>query len=172
MKINLLNDYPLRGATLENTARILLRRRNEHNFIFCCRQFDSVDDIITKYKLDCTNVMPAVNELLCNGLHSDLIEFYIEDKINRKVLSINFYDVKSRIIQSPYKYFEMCVSDYDFMAHIQKFGCQTSIISMLLFENWRFDFEVYNFNRARIRVYDSSANKTLFFTNSGEQTPT
>jgi hypothetical protein len=172
MKINLLYDYPLRGSTLENTARILLRRRNKHNFIFCCRQFDSIDEIITKYKLDCSKITLAVNDLRCNGLHSDLIEFYMEDKINRIVLNISFYDVKSRIIQSPFKYFEMCISDYEFMNHIQKLDCNAYIISILLFEDWRFDFEIYAFNKARIRVYDSSEKKTLFFTNNNKKATT
>jgi len=169
MKINLLYDYPLRGATFENTAKILLRRRNDNNFIFCCRQFDSIDEIIIKYRLDCSKISLAVNDLRCNGLHSDLIEFYMEDKINRIISTINFYDVKSRLIQSPFKYFEMCISDYEFMTNIQKLNCNSYIISILLFENWRFDFEVYTFNNARIRVYDSSEKKTLFFTNSNKQ---
>jgi hypothetical protein len=164
MKVDLLHDYPLRGSTLENTARILLRREKGHNFIFCCRHFDSVDEIILKYRLDCSDCVLIVNDLRCNGLHSDLIEFYIEDNIDRKVLQINFYDVKSRMIQSPFKYFEMCVSDYEFMKHIQELNCGAHIISILLFENWRFDFEIYKFNNSRIRVYDSSLKKTVFFT--------
>jgi len=164
MKINLLYDYPLRGSTLENTARILLRRKNGHNFIFCCRHFDSIDELIDKYRLDCSNVLDAVNDLRCNGLHSDLIEFYVDDKSTRKVLKINFYDVKSRMIESQFKYFEMCVSDYEFMKNIRELGCGAYIISMLLFENWRFDFEIYPLNIARIRVYDSSVKKTMFFT--------
>lgn len=163
MRINLLSDYPLRGATLENMARMLLRRNNDNNFIFGCRNFDSIDEIICKYRLDCSAIATIVDELRCNGVHSDLIEFCFEDMIDRKITRINFYDVKSRIIQSPFQYFEMCVSDYEFFERERVLGCGVFIVSLLLFENWCLDFAIYDFHKARIRVYDSAAKKTVLF---------
>ena len=50
MKIDLLHDYNLRGAVLENAAKILLRRMHNNNFIFVCRYFDDVDEIINIIK--------------------------------------------------------------------------------------------------------------------------
>ena len=163
MKMNLLFDYPLRGYTLENMARIILRRKNNHNFIFCCQHFDSVEEITTKYRLDCTNVAVIINELNCNGLKSDLIEFILDDNISRKVIKINFYDVKSRLFNTQRKYSEMCISNYEFMQNLKSLGCGVFVVSILLYENWCFDFEIFDLDKIVLRIYDSAAKKTVFF---------
>jgi hypothetical protein len=163
MRMNLLFDYPLRGYTIENMARIILRRKKDNNFIFCCQHFDSVDEIINKYRLECSNVTLIVNDLNRNGLKSDLIEFVLENISSRKVLGINFYDVKSRLFNTLRKYSEMCISNYEFMQNFKSLGCQVFVISVLLYENWCFDFEIYELDNISLRIYDSSAKKTLFF---------
>jgi len=163
MKCNLLFDYSLRGYTLENMARIILRRLKSNNFIFCCKHFDDIDEVLTKYRLDVDNIPLIIGDIRMNGWKSDLIEFELDDKINRKIIRINFYDVKSRLHNSRRKYHEMCISDYEFMNRIRDIGCGTFIISILLFEDWKFDFDIKNLDEEQMRIYDSSMKKTLFF---------
>ena len=66
MLIDLSFDYPLRGVVLEHVARILLKRKNNNNFVFCCRYFDSISEIIVKYRLKCDAIYSFVEYLKIN----------------------------------------------------------------------------------------------------------
>jgi len=52
---NLSNDYNLRGYSFEYISRILLRRERKNNFIFMMVRFDSIDEILRKYRLNTAN---------------------------------------------------------------------------------------------------------------------
>jgi hypothetical protein len=163
MKIQLLYDYQLRGAVLENGARILLRREHSNNFIFCCRYFDSIEEIVQKYRLDYSDIIGLYSHIKRNGMHTDLIEFVLADKIERKIISINLYDVKSRVYNSRSPYVEMCKSNYDFMMDMKTFGCDVFIIELILYPNWIVEMNIERLDDIKLRVYDSSEKRTVSF---------
>jgi len=164
MIVDFLFDYQLRGRIFEHVARILVRRRNGNNFIFVCSAFDSIDEIIAKYRLDCCRFEGVVRFLSRNGLKSDLIEFVLDDSVGRVVSAINFYDVKSRLYNSVRDYSEMCISNFEFLCDAEKMGCGAFVAPITIFRNWRFDLSVEKFKGFHLRVYDSQEKKTLFFT--------
>ena len=135
MIINLLRDVHLRGAIFEDGARILLIRKNKNNFIFCVNKFDSLNEIVNKYRLNCSHIKESFSYFQVNPCLCDLVEFVIDNTISRNVLKINFYDVKTRRSDSERKYFEACVSNHDFMKKMQSMEFGVFIVSILLFEN-------------------------------------
>jgi len=73
----------------EHVARILLRRKNHNNFIFCCKSFDSIDEITSKYRLDTLGIRPVIEYLKKSGLKTDLVEFEldnVDDRIVKKII--------------------------------------------------------------------------------------
>ncbi|HYD03626.1 MAG TPA: hypothetical protein VEC16_04980 [Alphaproteobacteria bacterium] len=165
MYIDIISDYPLRGVMIENMARIVLRRSKNNNFIFGCRYFDSIDEIISKYKLDCSEVLRIVNFIRSAGLKTDLIEFDVYDKISRKVKSINFYDVKSKIRGAVREYFDICVTSFEFLENISRLGGGAFIITVLIDFKWQVNMEIFPLLDAKIRIYDSQTNRTKFLIN-------
>ena len=95
--------------------------------------------------------------------HSDLIEFELDNIENRTVKKINFYDVKSKLEHCRREYFEMCISTNEFMNNAQSIGCGAYIVSLIILNNWRLDFDVFKLCDVTVRVYDSSVKKTVFF---------
>ncbi len=163
MLLNLVREVTVRGAVFEHAALILLRRLNKNNFIFLVKRFDSVFEIVDKYRFDCSQVEELVNFVNFNGARCDLVEFVVDDNISRKVLAINFFEVKTRRHDTKRKYFETCLSNHDFMKKVYGLGANVFLVSVLLFEDWRFSFNIHNYNDTFLRVYDSSDNKTVFF---------
>lgn len=151
---NLSLDYNLRGYTFEYLARIMLRRKNRNNFIFQMCRFDSINEIITKYKL---KISPKVAKLVFllekEWNKCDLIEFEFEDNVNREIENIILYDVKTKYFSVDRKYFEFCESNYKFMRKCSELNFSTKIISMVLFENWRFSFNISDFEKAPKKIY-------------------
>lgn len=158
MIINLLFDYPLRGHTLEHTARILLRRKNMNNFIFVCNMYDSVSELIQKYRLNCKNISQIVDFILQDKWRSDLIEFVLNNTKDRVVERINFFDVKSKVSNSKRKLMDVCLSNHKFMLNAERIGCGAFIVSLILLNNWKFTFEVLSYKALNLRVYDSQRN--------------
>ncbi len=163
MIINLLRDVQLRGAMFEDGARVLLRHKNENNFVFCVNKFDSLIEIVDKYRLNCSLVQDAFSFFYVNKCLCDLVEFVVDDTTARNVLKINFYDVKTRRLDSERKYFETCVSNHDFMKNMQSKGFNVFIMSIILFENWEFSFNVHEYASVFLRIYDSTNKKTVDF---------
>ena len=163
MIVNFLRDVHLRGAVFEDGARILLRRENKNNFIFRVCNFNSLFEIVEKYRFNCDAVADAFSYFSVNRCLCDLVEFVVDDVSSRNVLSINFYEVKSRRSDSKRKYFENCLSNHNFMSEMKKRGFGVFIVSCVLFDNWCFSFNVYVYDSVLMRVYDSSLNKTVLF---------
>jgi hypothetical protein len=164
MIINFSRDYSLRGAIFEDLARILIRRQNNNNFIFRVINFDSLSEIIKKYRLNCDNVKELISFFEVNKCLSDLVEFVLDDVNSRNILKINFYEVKTRNFNSKRKYFETCLSNHKFMKEMISLKCDVYLISIILFEDWRFSFNLYDYDSTFLRVYNSVTNKTEFFT--------
>lgn len=163
MLLNLSREISIRGAVFEHGSLILLRRKNDNNFIFLKKRFDSLSEIIEKYRFDCSRIQPLVDYVQSKGILCDLIEFVVDEVASRIVLSINFYEVKTRRHDTKRKFFETCISNHEFMSGVKKFGGNTFLVSIIVFDDWNFSFNVYDYDKTLLRVYDSAANKTLFF---------
>lgn len=163
MLLNLVHEITVRGAVFEHGSLILLRRRNKNNFVFLVKRFDSLFEIVDKYRFDCSAVSDLVNFVNCNGCLCDLVEFVVDDVLSRKVVKLNFYEVKTRRFDTKRKYFETCLSNHEFMCNVSGFGAGTFLVGLILFENWRFSFNVHDYGDTFLRVYDSAMNKTCFF---------
>ncbi len=166
MLLNLVREVTVRGAVFEHASLILLRRLNKNNFIFLTKRFDSLFEIVEKYRFDCSAVRDLVNFVQANGILCDLVEFVVDDVISRKVSVINFYEVKTRRFDTKRKYFETCLSNHEFMLDVSSRGGKTFLVGILLFEDWRFSFNVHVYEDTFLRIYDSSENKTICFSRS------
>ena len=146
---------------MEYICRILLRRQNNNNFIFQLNRFDDIDEIIIKYKIKVPEYFKPVIEFMKKEWNRcDLIEFIFDNKINRKIIDLNFYEVKSKIYYVKRNYFEQCLSNYKFMNKIKnEFNLKTYIISVFVYDSWRFSFNIISYENQKIRVY-SRFNKT------------
>jgi len=163
MIYNLLHEYNLRGYSFEYISRIILRRTNNNNFIFQLSNFDSIDELLNKYRLKVTEHHEAFIEFMRQEWNRfDLIEFEL-NSVNetREILNIIVYDVKSKNNTVERNYFEFCESNFKFMKRCSKFNIMTKIISIVLFENWKFSFNVFDFEKVPKRIY-SRANNTQF----------
>ena len=167
---NLIFDVQLRGAVFEFVARILVRRDKHNNFIFQCSQFSSFDEIVDKYRLDCSKIGRLKDFLKKNKMRSDLIEFRLNNFKERLIEEILFYDVKTRKSNSKRKYFESCLSVHEYMKSLSRdYDCKTFVVSIMLFEDWRFSFNIHRYEETLLRVYNSITKKTLFFIKNGEK---
>lgn len=168
MILNLVREISVRGAVFEHGSLILLRRRNKNNFIFLTKRFDSIIEIIHKYRFNCSKIQDLVDFVNGDKFRCDLIEFVVDNVEDRTVLKLNFYEVKTRRFDSRRKYFETCLSNHKFMTNVLNFNAGTFLIGLILFEDWRFSFNVNNYSETFIRVYNSVENKTVFFTRPPE----
>ncbi|MBN2880941.1 hypothetical protein JXM83_02710 [Candidatus Woesearchaeota archaeon] len=151
MIINLLDDNNLRGYTLENTARMIIRRENKNNFIFNMNRFDNVSEILSKYRL-IFGQEKQIEFLNSNWRKSDLIEFKLNNVNDRIVEKIIVYDVKSKK-HDVKQVMEFCKSNFNFMNKCQENGIEPKVISVTVFENWKISFNVYNYSEVKKRVY-------------------
>ncbi|MFP4567566.1 MAG: hypothetical protein ACLFN8_01350 [Candidatus Woesearchaeota archaeon] len=163
MIVDFRRDIHLRGAVFEDVARILLRRRNENNFIFRVCNFDSLFEIVKKYRFNCSGIKDVFSFFSVNRCLCDLVEFVVDNVESRNVLKINFYEVKSRRQDAKRNYFESCLSNHNFMVDMKNRGFGVFVISLVLFDDWRFSFNVYDYGSVLFRVYDSQRNKTVLF---------
>jgi len=160
---NLITDTHLRGAIFEDGTRILLRRQCKNNFIFCVNKFDSLIEIVDKYKLNCNHIKDSFSFFQVNPCLCDLVEFIIDNTVSRNVIKINFYDVKTKDFYSKRKYFDACVSNHEFMKQMKKLGFDVFIVSIILFDNWKFSFNIHEYNSVFLKVHDSTTKKIIDF---------
>ncbi len=150
----LCNDYALRGYTFEFISKILLRRKEKNNFIFQTNQFDSIKEILTKYRLQSNSpvISKQIDFLKEEGLKCDIIAFYCEE---RTIKEIVLFEVKTKYHSVQRDYYEMCISNHQFMKKSKQAGIQTKIISIVLFENWKFSFNIYPYETSPIKTYSN-----------------
>ncbi len=155
MIYNLVTQHNLRGYGFEYISKVLLRRTQKNNFIFQLCLFDSIEEILTKYRL---RVSPKYIEFIEYAKEEwnrcDLIEFNFEMQNDERVIThIMCYDVKTKHMNAKRDYFEVCISNDKFMRNIQTLGVDAKIISVVLFENWRFSLNIFDYNKSRIRTF-------------------
>lgn len=154
---NLSRDFQLRGYSFEYIAKVILRRHNKNNFIFQACLFDSLTELITKYKLNIPQQLKGIIEfanLFWNKF--DLIEFCLDDTNNRNIRNVEFYEIKTKYFKVNRDYYEFCKSNYNFSIELlNKFNKRIKIISIILFEDWRFSINIYDFDENKIRVYSN-----------------
>lgn len=162
---NLRYDSVLRGYSFEYIARIMLRRDANNNFIFQTARFDDIYELCNKYRFDMSNHQKVLAYLEKYGMKIDLVEFVLDNSKTRVVEDIIFYEVKSRNNNSKRKYYETCASNHDFCLGLLELGFKVNLVSVMVFEDWNFSFNIYRYNDVFLRVYNSQTSKTLFFTN-------
>jgi hypothetical protein len=132
----------------------MLRRANKNNFIFQVCQFDSIDELITKYRLKPkSRVLSLISYLRQEWKRFDIIEFILD--IDRNIEDIIFYEVKTKLHTVHRDYFEICKSNKVFLDTVSNEGWKTKIISIILFENWRFSFTSIPYHNVQIRTYSN-----------------
>lgn len=153
MIVNLLSEPQLRGYMLEYVAKVLLRRSTKNNFIFLVQQFDSVGEIISKYRLDCSGLPAQADFLMSGRCRADIIAFTVDSVTARKVTGIQLYDVKSTIHSARKEYFEYCVSNHEYAKCALGNGLGVFVVSLVLFEQWKLIFNIFSFEKVSVRRY-------------------
>ncbi|MFW6231407.1 MAG: hypothetical protein ACOC32_05290 [Nanoarchaeota archaeon] len=145
---SLWTDPNLRGYSFEYIAKVMLRRQQKNNFIFMTNQFDSIDEILTKYRL--TSDDPYINYLRKEWRRCDLIEFVHE---KRAIKKINIYDIKTKLHSVEKNVFEFCKSGFLFFNSSEIYQVGRFVVSIIIFPNWRFSFSVIPFDKVPTKVY-------------------
>lgn len=88
---SLIDETNLRGYAFEFVAKALLRRQQKNNFIFELSQFDPIDEILLKYRLNTTSKITPTIELLRKEWNKcDLLEFILNNKKTEISKTLNF----------------------------------------------------------------------------------
>jgi hypothetical protein len=143
----------MRGCLFENVAKIILRRIQKHNYIFLTRQFDSLQQIVDRYKLKINSDMkPTMSFIESNFSKSDILEFKIdEEKVIHKIL---VYDAKTKYFTIKRDYFEFCKSNFEFLIQLQDiYNITVKVVSITLYKSWSCSVAVKDFDRNNTRVY-------------------
>jgi hypothetical protein len=156
MLLNLKFDKIRRSILFENQAKLLLRKENKNNFIFLTRNFSNFEEIILKYRIKINHFNKDIIELLKNGFSSiDIIEFKLESSENRFIKEIILYEVKTKLYEFKYNH-ELCLSSFYTYHKAKELGIKTKLISFVLFEDWRYSFNICELNLKKISVYSRS----------------
>ena len=105
-----------------------------------------------------------LNWLLENKIRVDALELVLDNKKDRNLKDILFYEIKGRFYNTKRKYYETCHSNYLFVQEAFKKGFTTYIVALMIFPNWRFSFNVHEYDKVTMKVYDSRNNKIIKFT--------
>lgn len=152
---SLIDERNMRGYAFEFIAKSVLRRSKKNNFIFVLSRFDSIDEILTKYRL----IVPSKYLALIDYLRKewnrcDLIEFDLISVDDREIKNIVFYDVKTKFHLVKRDYFEICKSTESFFKKIKNdFSVPVYFVSIVLFDRWRFSFNLIVYSNVFTRVY-------------------
>ncbi|MGM5485442.1 MAG: hypothetical protein ACQEP1_06245 [Nanobdellota archaeon] len=151
MILNLKRDTPKRFVLFEDLAKVLVKRERGNNFIFVTRLSGSLDVLIWKYDLDISGLEnDLVDRLRKKFTSPDIIEFVVDE--NRKVKDLLFYEVKTKSNRN-HRGYDMCVSSYDFYEEMQSRGFVCKLVSFVLFEDWRYSFNVHGLDLSKMRRY-------------------
>ena len=151
MIISLWKEPNLRGHAFEFIAKAILRREKNNNFIFTTSIFDSIDEILTKYRLVPDPKLDTfIDYLRKEWKRCDILEFLHE---NRVIKNIKVYDAKTKIHSVKRDVYEFCKSNFMFFNRCESFSIETYIISIIIFENWRFSYSIRPFSECKVREY-------------------
>jgi hypothetical protein len=144
---------------LEYVARVLLRRERKNNFIFLTSRFDSMEEIIQKYRIFVPEEFKEQVELFRQEWNRcDIIEFVFRDKTARVIKEIIIYDVKSKLHQVKRNYFEVCESGNKFFKECKKLKIPSFIISIIILKDWVISFNIYAIKDVLLRQYSNFKN--------------
>ncbi len=148
-------DYNLRGYSFEYIIRILLRRQKKNNFIFQIKRFTNIEELEDKYRIIFSTKDKILKEVLRkNWGRFDLIEFKLNNKIERLVEEIKVYDIKTKNYLSKRNYIDICETSYNFFNELKtKFNIICKIVQVNIFENWKFDYLIKDYNKFKMRIY-------------------
>jgi hypothetical protein len=154
MIFRLDNDYNLRAYSFEYIAQIMLRRTRQNNFIFQVVRFDSLDEIISKYRIVFPDSFKDAKEMISKYWGKfDILELVLNNVDSREVTSIVCYEVKTKFMTAYVKSFYACISNDEFMRKISGIpGCVSNVVSIMLFENWKFSFNIYSYSDIKVRL--------------------
>ena len=153
MILNLKNQINLRAVLFEDLAKILIRQKTSNNFIFMTRRFDDIDEIIIKYRFDVNNMELKLIKFLNNNLHRiDLVEFVLDNVESRIVKNLIFYEVKTKTYRNISKY-DVCRSSSETYKYLISMGFNVLLISFILFEDWRYSFNIHKLKLGKLRIY-------------------
>ena len=146
-------EHNLRGYGFEYISKILLRRQQKNNFIFQMCLFDSVDEILKKYRMSFNeSLSDKIGFLKNNWNRCDLVEFELTSK--REIIEIRLYEVKTKHMNAKKPYFEMCQSNYIAMNQATKeLNIPVFFASIIMFENWRFSLNCIPYKNGKIRTF-------------------
>jgi len=156
MIVNMKQDYSLRGYSLEYTSRIMLRRIMKNNFIFQTCRFDTLTEIISKYRIKAIDktIINLLKFLSINWNKFDLIEFNLNNKEERILIDINLYEVKTKTLNTKNTPHEVCLSNFKFFNELKNnYFKQIILISVVLLENWTFSLGISIFDLSKVKVY-------------------
>ena len=156
MIVNMKQDYSLRGYSLEYTSRIMLRRIMKNNFIFQTCRFDTLTEIISKYRIKAIDktIINLLKFLSINWNKFDLIEFNLNNKEERILIDINRYEVKTKTLNTKNTPHEVCLSNFKFFNELKNnYFKQIILISVVLLENWTFSLGISIFDLSKVKVY-------------------
>ncbi|MFP4111418.1 MAG: hypothetical protein ACLFPQ_04665 [Candidatus Woesearchaeota archaeon] len=163
MIVNLISEHNLRGYAFEHVAKIVLRREKKNNFIFQVVQFDSIDDIINKYRISIDKskkrLLYFIKYLRVEWGRCDLLEFVLNNKHDRVLENIVVYEVKSKIHTVKRSYIEMCQSNHIFVQNCRKLLIDVTVVSIMLFDRWRFSFNLIPYEKLNVRIYSNYKEK-------------
>ena len=153
MICNLKKDVHLRGVVFENISKILVRRNLKNNFVFVTKYFDSLGEIVTKYCLDISCFDKTLINKITKYFHSiDLIGFELNNKEDRVVQDLLFYEVKTKNSSNSSR-FDICVSSFEIYKYLQSKNFLVFLVSFVLFEDWNYSFNIHDLDLNKLRVY-------------------
>lgn len=148
MRLNLRTEYNLRGYAFQHIIRMVLRRQNKNNFIFCINQHDGLDEFRTKCKLKIEK-----NLLDIEWGKGDLIVFIVNNVEERIVKEIILYEVKTRNANRLIQYLEICRSDNAFYKKCVLKGIRVKVVETKIYRDWIFDMYIDDYYKFSIQVY-------------------
>jgi hypothetical protein len=143
----------LRGYAFEYIVKVMLRRAHKNNFIFQMCFFDSIDEILSKYRLHAGEFVEAIEFMRKEWGRSDLIEFVLDSKETRIIKDIIFYDIKTKNNWIKRSYFEVCVSNDKFAKKMYDFGILSCIVLVTILPNWNFSLSIHQYFSVKKRIY-------------------
>lgn len=156
---NLKFDYNKRAVVFEELSKVLVRNKRKNNFIFRTNYFETLDEICNKYRFDISSLdkglLYYLNQMLSN---IDLIEFVINNKDERFVEKLIFYEVKTKNNSNTSK-FDICASSYNTYSYLKERGFDVKVVSFIIFEDWKFSFNIHDLNLDNFRKYSRYKNK-------------
>lgn len=156
MLLNLKYDKSRRSILFENQAKLLLRKEKQNNFIFLTRNFFSFEEILLKYRIKINNFDNEKIELLKKNFSSiDLIELKLESSENRILKDIILFEVKTKLFNIKYNP-ELCFSSFQTYHEAKELGIEVKLVSFVLFEEWRYSFNIYELDLKKMSIYSRS----------------